>query len=127
MTIAADPLAPERAIALEVNLLGYERWGFTYDPTTESGRHVAVLSPRRGQATIESIPSGAGVTIDGQPIGDTPLVVPDLPVGRRLRVQLNHAGYRTHQQDLVISTTNLNPRMDITLQPVVPRESPSEP
>ena len=47
-----------------------------------------------GALAIESLPSGASVTLDGKPIGTTPLTVPDLAPGD-YRVTMTLKGFRT--------------------------------
>ena len=45
-----------------------------------------------GSVLVESRPAGASVVIDGEPAGVTPIVVTDLPPGRR-ELRIEHDGY----------------------------------
>jgi tetratricopeptide (TPR) repeat protein len=49
------------------------------------------LEPLRASLRVQSTPSGARVQLDGKAVGSTPLLLRDLPVGRR-RLQLSRPG-----------------------------------
>jgi hypothetical protein len=50
-----------------------------------------------GSLTVESVPSGAEVSVDGKPAGRTPVTVPDLRVDERHRVDLTLPGHEIDQ------------------------------
>jgi hypothetical protein len=63
----------------------------------EAGRlarsvHLALPSAL-GSVTVESVPSGAEVRFDGQPVGRTPVTVGDVRVDQRHRVDLTLPGH----------------------------------
>ena len=50
-----------------------------------------------GSLTVESVPPGAEVSVDGKPVGRTPVTVPDLRVDERHRVDLTLPGHEIDQ------------------------------
>ncbi len=50
-----------------------------------------------GTLTVESIPTGAEVSVDGKPVGRSPVTVSDLRVDERHRVDLTLAGHEIDQ------------------------------
>ena len=70
-------------------------------PQSSSGRNTpssqSAPSPKlaeyRGSLDVSSAPSGATVLVNGVPVGTTPLLLKDLPVGSRV-VRLELDGYR---------------------------------
>ncbi|MFM2151880.1 MAG: hypothetical protein RL199_315 [Pseudomonadota bacterium] len=54
----------------------------------------AELEPLRGTLVVTSVPFGAEVLIDGEPLGRTPMARALLPTGPH-RLELRHRGYRT--------------------------------
>ena len=50
-----------------------------------------------GSLTVESVPPGAEVSVDGKPVGQTPVTVPDLRVDERHRVDLTLPGHEIDQ------------------------------
>jgi hypothetical protein len=59
------------------------------------------LTPRTSSLLVESIPADAGVEVDGQPQGKTPLEVKNLAFGEHL-VRVKKSGYSTYEQRVVI-------------------------
>jgi hypothetical protein len=56
-----------------------------------------VLPFALGSLTVESVPPGAEVSVDGKPVGQTPVTVPDLRVDERHRVDLSLPGHEIDQ------------------------------
>ena len=64
-------------------------------------------APSAAPLTVESRPSGAQVFIDGQLVGTTPLVVPEVKVGEHA-IHLDRDGYRRWAAAIRIVTTERN-------------------
>ncbi len=70
-----------------------------------TGRNIAQqlaleLDPAWAEVTVDSLPPGASILVDGEPVGETPAVLEILGGERQLILQL--AGYADWQQALVI-------------------------
>lgn len=77
---------------------------------------VTVVQPSLGVISISSAPSGAGVSINGQYIGVTPLTLPDVPPGT-YSVTLIKDGYEGYSGTTTVTAGGTG-RIFATLQPV---------
>lgn len=75
----------------------------------------AELSVVEGQIAIDSKPQGASLSIDGQPIGKTPLVYSG--TGGEYAVRLEHPMYQTLTETIAISERYLRPSRAYQLAP----------
>lgn len=69
-------------------------------------RHKAVVAPARlstGELSINSLPQGAQVQVDGTSLGSTPLALPNLAAGQHT-VVLSKAGYTMESRNVVIQS-----------------------
>ena len=73
------------------------------------------LSPADATLTLNSRPTGAGVSVDGTFAGLTPLVLPLSP-GTRHTIGLSKAGYRSSEQDITLNRGEAAART-VTLDP----------
>jgi len=64
-------------------------------------------APSTAPLTVESRPPGATVFLDGQQVGTTPLVLPDVAAGEHA-LHLDHDGYRRWASTIRIVTTDKN-------------------
>jgi hypothetical protein len=84
--------------------------------------------PRRGQIVVHSTPSKAGVTINGQWRGRTPLTLDELPFGR-YTVRVVQPGYRVSREDFVLSdhaaTRTVNARLEADRTPIGEQARPA--
>ena len=78
---------------------------------------AVILTPADATLTLQSTPSGAGVTVDGAFAGLTPLVVPLSP-GDRHAISLSKAGYRGTSLALTLTRGETASRV-VTLEPKV--------
>ena len=70
-------------------------------------------TPIVGKLTISSTPLMADVTLDGKPVGRTPIDIPNLLVGNHT-LKVSKAGYADHTQTITISegkTTTVSPTL----------------
>jgi hypothetical protein len=80
------------------------------------------LPEQKSQILIESIPSGAEVTLEGKKLdAKTPLTLKDLPRGKQLRITLSLEGYIS--QEKVTKLSEKYQRITFTLIPKSPSES----
>lgn len=75
------------------------------------------LKPANGVLTLDSNPSGANVTVDGEFAGRTPLTVELSPGGEHL-IQLSKAGYRRKSLTLALAKGTTADRV-VSLQPLL--------
>jgi TonB family protein len=69
-------------------------------------------APQPGTLRVETIPTGAGVWINGEPKGSTPLELAGLPLGS-YEVRLEMKGYES--QTKTVSVTDEQPRAEVSL------------
>ncbi len=84
------------------------------------------LEPALGFVLVQSTPAGAQVTVDGAFRGQTPLLLPDFPLGTH-RVRLSLAGFEEKEIELtikdrtplktVVDLASKTARLDITSEP----------
>ncbi|MEM9195102.1 MAG: PEGA domain-containing protein, partial [Myxococcota bacterium] len=72
---------------LEVRLAGYEDWEASLRTTEGVVEQIAVLTPLRGNLTVETEPAGAMVWVDGVLRGRSPVEVPNLALDRAVSVR----------------------------------------
>ncbi|MCY4182679.1 MAG: PEGA domain-containing protein [Gammaproteobacteria bacterium] len=97
--LVAEILEGERELTLR--LPGHKSWGERFEITAgEALRPPPVrLEPADGLVFIESSPAGAGLTVDGEFKGLTPLEI-SLPPGRGHELTLFREGYQQHRSRL---------------------------
>jgi outer membrane receptor for ferrienterochelin and colicins len=78
---------------------------------------TVALRPLVGTLVIEADERDALVEIDGRTAGFTPLVLRDVPVGRR-RVRVSLSGFRTVEREVVVRPTGEARVTDVSLAPV---------
>ncbi len=64
-------------------------------------RHL--LDPQPGRIRVVSVPSGAEVFLNDDPVGFTPTTVENVPVGQPVRVRVARAGYRPGEMELSLA------------------------
>ncbi|SEH54863.1 Formylglycine-generating enzyme, required for sulfatase activity, contains SUMF1/FGE domain [Rheinheimera pacifica] len=74
------------------------------------------LTPVQGELTLASRPAGASVTVNGQVVGKTPLILPQN--GGSYQVQVNLEGYEPVQDTIDISYRQPKAARDYFLQPL---------
>ena len=60
---------------LRVLLSGHEAWNTVVQPTSETMRYKALLSPMKFSLQVRSVPDDAEVLLDGVVVGTTPLTL----------------------------------------------------
>ena len=84
-------------------------------------------TPIVGKLTISSTPLMADVTLDGKPVGRTPIDIPNLLVGNHT-LKISKAGYADHTQTIAISegkTTTVSPMLTKQAVPAPSQSSTS--
>jgi serine/threonine-protein kinase len=76
------------------------------------------LAPAVGSIHVESVPPGATVSVDGQPVGTTPRDVPDLAAGDH-EVKLELPGYEPKTQKVAV-TEGAQAELKVTLSRPAP-------
>jgi hypothetical protein len=79
---------------------------------------VTPLIPSQGALLVDSEPSGARVFVNGQPVGSTPVVLKEMPVGSRV-VRVEADGYRAWSAAIRV-VANQETRLDVRLDRVGP-------
>jgi outer membrane receptor for ferrienterochelin and colicins len=100
----------------------FERAGFTVAPqtftivakqtTTASASSVAVV----GSLVVSADEPNALVEVDGKPLGFTPAVIPNVPIGKR-RVRISLRGYVPVDREVEIRTNTQTDLRDLVLTP----------
>jgi formylglycine-generating enzyme required for sulfatase activity len=108
-------LQGERQLILRLG--GYADWQETLAISAGERRDLGrlALQPAEARLQLESVPSGANVTLDGEFQGQTPLALAVSP-GRKHRLALLKAGYRRHS-DSVELPAGTSDNLTVTLQP----------
>lgn len=84
-----------------------------------------VPASRAGRLLVRSTPAGASVTIDGQPVGVTPLALRDLPLGaRNVRVAL--AGFAPIEQRIALTRDRPSRSLEVRLTLGAPGATPAQ-
>lgn len=96
-------IAGRREIRLK--LAGYKAWEDTVEAVAQADMTLPpiTLAPADGLVNIATTPQGAGVTIDGQYHGTTPLEV-SLKPGRRHRVRVFKPGFQAATRNIDVRT-----------------------
>jgi serine/threonine protein kinase len=102
---------------LRVERTGFLPWEATYRASAGSVQHIAVLKPIMAELHVTSKPSGAQVWLDDVMIGRTPLTVPSLPVGRRVRLRASTPSYPEARREITIEEDDLKPVVDFAFRP----------
>lgn len=82
----------------------------------DSQRVAMVLEPLPGAVTLESTPPGARVTVDGEVLGETPLVAVALAAGEH-RLQVEAERYLPLEQTLQVTGRNIAQSLSLALAP----------
>jgi len=100
----------------------FERSGFTVSPQTftiiekktikSSATAVAVV----GSLLISADEPNALIEVDGKPLGFTPAVIPNVPVGKR-RVRVSMRGYKPIERDIDVHVNAQTDMRDLVLTP----------
>ena len=77
---------------------------------------TAQLAPLTGSIVVRADEPGAQVDVDGKPMGFTPVVLQNVPVGRR-RVSVKLRGFADHETTVVVRPREQVDAGDISLQP----------
>ena len=95
-------------------------------PITESTSSVTTVaqesSPSFGWLLVRTEPPGAGVSIDGEVRGVTPLSLSEIPSGV-YRLEINMSGYRSELRTFEIASDKTVAALSIALDPLVPGEA----
>jgi len=110
-------LAIDRAHRVEVAMSGYETWTTTFQPTHGLVKQIAVLTPQRATLTVDTVPAGAHVWIDGVLYGSAPIEVPSLPIGREVEVRASKPQHADARQTVRITADDLRPSLRLELTP----------
>jgi hypothetical protein len=76
-------------------------------------------APKRGEITVRSTPSRAGVTVNGTWRGRTPLTLDSLPFGNYV-VRVVQPNYKTAREAFALDTRNPSRTMDVRLEGEAP-------
>lgn len=107
-SVGRTPLSANLALAdgphaLRLSLEGFEPhdecFSAVADGTVSRSRR---LTPETGILLVRSEPAGCSLSIDHSPRGQTPLLVTDLPVGRRYRIRIERENHVTHERTVEI-------------------------
>jgi hypothetical protein len=102
------------------------------EPITEPAQVAqrAVPEAQSGRLLVHSNPAGAGVSVDGQTRGVTPLALRDLPLGEHT-IEVTQPGHDTRQQRVTLSAARPARTIEFTLRPTAaagqPSTDPSQP
>jgi serine/threonine protein kinase len=103
--ILVEGLTLQGEHTLKLQLEGFETLFFPFeldsDDTLELDLQLTEGGPL-GQLSIQSVPSGAAVAINGQRIGQTPTPPIDLPANQSYTITLARAGYRTWRKGVYL-------------------------
>jgi hypothetical protein len=97
--------------------------GVTLEPTAEPTKEPG---PQVGWVTITSTPSGASVSMDGKPIGITPLSGIEIGAGIAHSVRITLGGYEPYEKEIRVSAGEQS-ALDAELKPVVTPSPTKEP
>jgi len=107
-------VAPGRhVLQVLTRLKSFERT-IQVEPGKET-RLRAVLAPVRGRLTVRSRPPGARVTVDGKPIGETPVTVDPLPAGPHA-VEVAKPGYHAWSGEREITSQTQVRHLNVVLR-----------
>ena len=79
-------------------------------------RQPAVPAVESGRLLVRSKPAGAGVVVDGQSRGVTPLALRELAFGAH-RIEVSHPGHDTRQRRVTLSERRPERSVDFVLRP----------
>lgn len=87
---------------VRVSLRGHREWWGSVELAPGALRSVdAQLEPVRSAVLVHVRPEGAAVSLDGAHVGDAPVLIPGVPLGRH-RVTMSHPGFQSRSVDLEI-------------------------
>jgi len=116
MTAQDTPVLPASPLAIPIEAI----------PSAVKARHLATFEPNAaedasggpfyGSLVIDSMPLNARAFVNGQPVGTTPLVLTDVPVGSRaIRLEAeNHAPWTSTVRVIADQRTRINVTLDRT-------------
>jgi len=96
------------------------------DPSATSGRPTTPASPvaTTGRVDVRSTPSNAGVTVNGEWRGRTPLTIADLGFGSHV-VRVVQPGYMTAREEVNLSASSPSRELSFRLQRAAPPQTPA--
>jgi TonB family protein len=86
---------------------------------------LARPAPLQGEADIVSAPSGAAVSVDGRPVGTTPITGLKLKAGKR-RLEVTLDGHETWTDTVTVAPGETG-RVEVRLNPLAPVVAPPTP
>jgi len=93
LVLDSSPL-PRAGAEIQLRLAGFQDAGVRAEASGGRVlRATASLRSAKGKLRIESVPAGAKVLVDGNPVGNTPVEVPDIPLNEAHRIELELRGY----------------------------------
>ncbi|MEZ4297239.1 MAG: TonB-dependent receptor [Polyangiaceae bacterium] len=96
--------------------------GFSAPPRTvvvtanKSTTATVALAPLTGSLVVRADEPGAQVEVDGKPMGFTPVVLPNVPVGRR-KIQVRLRGFADYTTDIDVRPNQQSDLGEISLEP----------
>ncbi|MEQ8514457.1 MAG: PEGA domain-containing protein, partial [Chromatocurvus sp.] len=119
--LTAEILQGERTLLLQA--AGYADLTRALSLSAGEARDLGKLAllPAAGMLALESQPSGANITVDGEYRGQTPLTV-ELTPGAAHRIQLSRPGYRRYSRSIALEAgeqSSLTARLEAQLGEVV--------
>lgn len=96
---------------------GYQPLTTSVTVTREDSQVVTLqMSPLPGRISIDSVPAGAKVLVDDEPVGETPLE--DLPLAAGTRwIRLQAERYLEHSQELRVTGRDVQQSVTANMQP----------
>ena len=95
----------------------YESTSLSFDaPIAGDIQETITLSPIQGKLIINSVPSGASVTINGEAAGQTPLQVKQQ--GGKYDLEITLEGYQTIQDRIEVTKLRSEPTRNYKMQPL---------
>ena len=91
--VRVDGLSPGSRVRAEVDAPGYIPWMEDVEVQPGFTQYNVVLVPLTGTLFVESDPAGATVLVNGTPVGQTPLRIPELQATGQVAIDLSLAGY----------------------------------
>jgi tRNA A-37 threonylcarbamoyl transferase component Bud32 len=109
------PLGPERIRTVRIGTGRAIAAGLLAGVAAAAGLWAASTYLRPGTLLVTSSPAGAAVTLDGRPVGTTPVVVEDVPLSRPHQVQASAPGCKPAEVQLRPELGKLLRHVDLSL------------